>query len=540
VLSLIAVTACSAAIAGALAARFERRDRAQALASEAIQRRELLRSELERHRLLPQVLASDREMFDVLGGTYGRANRMASVASLNARLDALARSDGAATVYLIERNGITIASSNYRSTASFVGQNYSFRPYFRDAMATGTGTFFAQGTVSGIAGLYLARRIDRGAGVVVVKVEFGALEGSWRQQGGQTAVVDSRDRILLTSHPESRFSVLKMQAPEVAIVRAMTAVPNTDWRLAVERDISGALRRARILGSVTGGLGGLLAGISLLLWWSIRNRRRHVTEELASQVALRTAELRHEIEERSRVDARLQSLREDLIQANKLAALGQISAGVAHEINQPVAAIRSYVDNAKTLLARGRVDTALTNMRAIAGLTEKIGAITSELRDFARKVPATLEQVAVDAVIDHSLMLINSQLRARGVQLLREPQSHLAVVTANRVRLEQVVVNLLQNAIDALHDCAKPCILIAIERDESQGVRLRIEDNGPGVHEAQLPNLFAPFATSKPTGLGLGLVISRDILAEFGAVIDYSRSPLGGACFSISFPKAAS
>jgi two-component system C4-dicarboxylate transport sensor histidine kinase DctB len=177
------------------------------------------------------------------------------------------------------------------------------------------------------------------------------------------------------------------------------------------------------------------------------------------------------------------------------------------------------------------------NLTAVAGLTERIGLITNELRLFARKTPSAPESVRVGDAIDGALLLLEALSKSQRVRLLREEPTDPVSVTAHRVRLEQVLVNLLQNALEALRDRPAQLIRIRVQHGCADGtVEIRICDNGPGVAPAQLAQLFMPFSTSKPLGLGLGLVICKDLLAEYGATLSHERSEFGGASFLIRFP----
>jgi two-component system C4-dicarboxylate transport sensor histidine kinase DctB len=233
----------------------------------------------------------------------------------------------------------------------------------------------------------------------------------------------------------------------------------------------------------------------------------------------------------------VQQLRADLMQANRLAVLGQISAGVAHEINQPVAAIRGHVDNAAVLLRRGDAAAVERSLGSVAALTDRIGLITNELRLFSRKSDAAPETLRVGDAIDGALLLLDALAKSQRVRIQREEPADAITVVAHRVRLEQVLVNLLQNALEALQDRPAPLIRIRVQREDATGaVAIRICDNGPGVAPAQLAQLFMPFSTSKPLGLGLGLVICKDLLAEYGATLGHERSEHGGASFVVRFP----
>jgi two-component system C4-dicarboxylate transport sensor histidine kinase DctB len=246
--------------------------------------------------------------------------------------------------------------------------------------------------------------------------------------------------------------------------------------------------------------------------------------------------LLQEVDERTRAEATLHTLQDELVQANKLAVLGQISAGVAHEINQPVAAIRSYVDNARAFLERAQMPRVAANLSAIASLTERIGAITQELLTFSRKSSSTPQPVRVEDAIAGALLLMRTRFRKQGIKHVRNGESSVRVI-AERARMEQVLVNLLQNAADALEGIREPKIVIDVRADAGE-VGIEITDNGPGVAATTLEALFTPFATTKPNGLGLGLIISRDILAEYGGRLEHVRQAQSGASFLLTLRRA--
>src|SRR5690606_3440110 len=239
---------------------------------------------------------------------------------------------------------------------------------------------------------------------------------------------------------------------------------------------------------------------------------------------------------RRRAEKSRQNLQDELIQANKLATLGQIAAGVAHEINQPIAAIRTHADTAGLYLASDDAPGARRSLASIADLTERVGAITDELRAFSRKTRSGTVAVGVEAAIEGALLLVGARMRERGVTLERRPAPADLAVMAERNRLEQVLLNLLQNAIEALRDTPDPVIRLEVEA-RGRRVSIRIADNGPGVAAEMRERLFTPFTTDKRDGVGLGLVISRDIVAGFGGDLSLEPTPRGAA-FLIRLTRA--
>ncbi|MGY8526526.1 sensor histidine kinase [Paracidovorax citrulli] len=543
-----------------------------------------LRRDLEKHRALPMVLAQDPDLRNALA-----TPRADVLAALNRKLEVLTAGTGASVIYLMNRDGLTIAASNWRGADTFVGENYAFRPYFARAVQAGASEHFALGTISRRAGLYLSHRLQDGQGgllgVVAVKVEFDALEADWARLPDPVFVTSAAGVVLLSSEPawrframtplpaavaqrlrqslqygEATFEVLPLRPQAAAaVVRAdvpgrradqryvQVAMPvaSTDWTfhqlapLQPETAAVGARMQAQALVVLLLVYGAVAVAFGLRRRVQRNNARQAaVRAELSEQVRAATAglrlandQLRAEMEERRQAELRLHAAQEELVQASKLSFLGQIAAGVAHEINQPVAAIRASADNAGSHLARGSEEGVRTNLQRIGALTERIGAITSQLRTFARKGSGAVAPIAVDDAIDGALMLLGPRLQSQPVPVARTGERGVQVL-AERRRLEQVLVNLLQNALDALAGRPDGCIGIAV-RQQGERVRIEVTDNGPGIDSDIAQRLFTPFSTSKPEGLGLGLVISRDIVRDFGGALDAGAAPGGGTAFTI-------
>lgn len=573
-----------------LSGEFARREaRAEALGTSstaAVLHAAVLRSELERHRSLPIILAQDPD----LTGLLANPSR-ASVDRLNRKLEGLAHDTSAAVIYALDADGLTLAASNWNQPTSFVGTDYRFRLYYLEAMRDGQASLFALGTVTNRPGLYLARKVTddegRALGVIVAKLEFDALEADWRASGEPTYVTDSDGVVLITTVPGWRFhtttalpperrrrlevdqtagradlSPLPFEALHPGLIRlsdkvpaddyARTSVPIPDmgWQLHLLAPSGAGITRDVVVARIVATLSlALLAGLTGILLHRRQRARARATEaenirlELEQLVDVRTLELREtntrlnlEIDERLRLEQGRQDLQDELIQANKLATLGQIAAGVAHEINQPLAAIRTYAGTAAVYLERQEPEGADRAIQHIGDLTQRIGAITDELRAFSRKTRSETGAVDVEAAIDGALLLAAPRMRERGIQLRRDPAPAGLQVVAERNRLAQVILNLLQNAIAALEGVADPAITLAITVRGAR-VTLSVSDNGPGLSDAMRERLFIPFTTSKADGLGLGLVISRDIVAGFGGELLHVPSPVG-ATFRIVLAKA--
>lgn len=561
-----------------------RRDVTQELARQAEASAALhaavLRSELEKHRSLPAALVGDPDIATLLSN-QPRPNS----AVVNHRLEELARQTRAAAIYVIGSDGMTRAASNWRLPTSFVGADYGFRQYFINAMRDGQAEFFALGTVSRRPGLYLARRIDRldgrALGVVVVKVEFTALEAEWRASGEPAFVVDPGGVVLVTSNPTWRFRTTKPldegrrrltltdQTLEPEALRPLpfvtppgdrprlmrmavdgtdqtwmhaavpTATPN--WTLHLLSPVRGAIDAAVTTARTLAAL--ILVVLGGVIAFLLRRRQQALAKTRAEEAARldlerrideRTRELRdantalsRQIHERRRAETARELLRDELVQASKLAALGQIVASVAHEINQPVAAIQTQAETAGLLLDRQEAEKARSALSRIGDLTQRIGAITENLRLFSRKADPKIGAVRLEDAIHGALLLIRGRLDEGGVDLISEGDADV-MVRADQFRLEQVIVNLIKNAAEAMQGRDQPRLLLRVTRD-SDRIRLMISDNGPGVPPAVRAQLFTPFVTTRANGLGLGLVICRDLVAGFGGELNLIEQDEGAA-----------
>jgi len=533
-------------------------------------RQALFQSEVARFRLLPLALAGDRDL---------RAALIASGAArqaLNRKLEGLATTTGAAAIYVLDRRGRAIAASNWRSTRSFVGQDYAFRPYYRLAERDGAASQFGLGTISRKPGLYLSRRVDHD-GVIVVKLEFDRIERQWRQAAGITFVTDAMGVILVTSRADWRFSTIRTLpaavtdrlrrelqsgpkslnalpfglANERRHVRLSpssepmvhAALPPADgWRLHLLAPAAGqvqsAVRSAQFAAAFA-----MLALIGIAWGLAERWRRRAAqaaaaaarTVELEAAVAARTGELRREMDERIASDARAETLREGLRQANRLATLGQVTASVAHETAQPVAAIRTYAVNSERLLDRGDEDQVRANLQAIGRLADRIGTVTAELRGFARKGTGDIQPIALAGAIDGALLILKGRLADIALSIPPIPPD--LRVMAGKVRLEQVLVNLLQNAAEALAGQRYATITLTI-RQAGSHLLVDIADNGPGIAPTVADRIFTPFVTSRAAGLGLGLVIALDIMTDMEGSLALVPSD-HGACFRLKLKRPA-
>lgn len=533
----------------------------------------LLQAVLERPRALPFLLSRDRDVTEALAGVDA-----AKRSRLDRKLEDLVAGTNAAVIYLIDATGVAVAASNWREPTSFVGNDYSFRAYFSRAMAEGTAEHFALGSVSKRPGLYISHRIGPAAaplGVVVVKMEFDQLERDWHETQRPSYVVDANHVVLITSIPSWRFMTTEpLPAESLAAIRESlqlgeaplaplpfepigngpllravqpgggaetylrirTAVTTTPWHfeylMPTGSVVAASMRETRVLALLAVGAITLVAALWL--------RRRQVALANAARDQAAREELERRVDERTRdlnlARDHLQAVQQDLVQANRLAILGQVAAGVAHEINQPLATIRAYADNARVFLARSQPEPAQENLGLIAGLTDRIAGITEDLKALARKGRTAEEPVVLREVIDGAILLLRSRFTGRLDRLAVAPLPEGLRVAGNRLRLEQVFINLFQNALEAVEERMDGRVDVTTTT-ENGGVVISVTDNGPGLPADILASLFEPFNTSKEKGLGLGLVITKDIVSDYGGRLEVETGPQGAA-FRVHLRKA--
>ncbi|WP_457349811.1 ATP-binding protein [Roseateles sp. P5_D6] len=539
---------------------------------------------LDKYEVVPQVLARH----PALAGLLAVPSSQARAAEVNVLLEGVAQDASAAAIFLIDAQGLTLAASNWREPQTFVGQNYAYRPYFRDAMAQGGGHFYARGSTTGTPGYFIAHRLSGPtAGVVVLKVSLDEMEANWARSAGELMLADARGVVFLASRPEWKYRTLQplsdatrkelhdtqqygdlplpalgrepsRAATELRIERIATAaaklralvteqpVQGRGWTLLSFTEIRGAEQIA-----AGRAWAAALGWVSLLLTLAyLQLRRRRARERLAAQGALRAAydsletriaertrELQARVDELHRTELTLRATQDDLVQAGKLAVLGQMAASITHEINQPLAALRALNDNARVFLERGMQADAETNLQSIDSLTQRIAAIVGQLKGFARRDELRVHPVVVAEAFQAAVALVSAEARRQRVRLDCLPVPEGLAVLGQQVRIEQVLVNLLRNGIDASAEKGGGTVTLQAEVDAGQAL-LRVSDDGSGLSDDVQARLFEPFFTTKRRGdgLGLGLSISASIANALGGSLQGGNRPEGGAQFILRLP----
>jgi two-component system C4-dicarboxylate transport sensor histidine kinase DctB len=535
-------------------------------------------SEIERFRYLPDVIGQDGRVVATLRqpGSPGLAD------AANAYLQAVRGMSGADELYVLNQSGMTIAASNWNEPGSFVGHNYAFRPYFIDAMAAGSGRFYAVGVTTGKPGYFLSSRVDvdgQAIGVVVAKVDMGPLALTWAAAGEMSAVADRDGIVFLSGDPRWSYRPLRALAGEtVALLRAerrydgidiaaatplapaakdgsgslLIALPDDTYllgRRAIEPDgwqllsalpLESVEREARLVG----GLAALIAmlGVGALVFFNQRRQILRLKLEqnviLERRVAERTQALAHEVEERRRTEAELRATQENLIHAAKLAALGRMSAAIVHEVSQPLSALDNTLAAADLHAQRDARAEVHRNLGNARNLLRRMQRTVKHLRTFSsRRDPGPPEAVNLAGVLDAALDIVAPQARDAAVRVEKSVPADLPPVAGNAVRLEQVFINLVLNAIEATAEAGHQDVWVAASSGE-QGVSVEIADTGAGIPETVRERLFEPFFTTKSTGesLGLGLSISRTLVEEFGGSLRFDGRPGGGALVTVVLP----
>ncbi|WP_020407329.1 sensor histidine kinase [Hahella ganghwensis] len=551
---------------------------------------------------LPHILAIDPRLQQALQDPTNPQ----IIDETNRYLESINQIGKSSDVYLMNSEGTTIAANNWRSVKSFVGNNFRYRPYFRDAMEGRPGRYFALGTTSDIRGFYFSFPVsddDVIVGVVVVKISLSDVEQQWASPWGQNTfevmVTDQFGVVFISTRAEWRFrytrpisqneqiilnverrysdtalqpiqyeeaeNPTKLLATGAKFVTVGTDpnatkvylereadMPEAGWQVKllmpldrVKQEVSNVLLMSLSMFLV-------IVLLAMLLMERYRRERamRHAQEQLEARVEHRTKDLseanirlQNEVAERKRTESALKQTQEELVQAAKLALLGQLSASINHELNQPLTALRSYAQNAQAFIDRQLHDKAQMNLQEIVQLIDHMASIIGQLKVFSRKEAESVGAIHVGACISAALKITESEIRRHQIDLVMNTEDQDVFVLADMVRLEQVLINLITNGVQAIAEASADNSERRLNVDVTEHrdhVRIQVQDSGPGISEEALSHLFEPFFTTKTQsqGLGLGLSISHRIAESMGGSLTARNAVGGGAVFIISLRKA--
>ncbi|WP_286174168.1 sensor histidine kinase [Rhodobacter sp. NTK016B] len=515
-----------------------------------------IEAELQRTQVVPILLARDPVLREALQNS--------NYASISQLLIGLQSEVGAASIELLDTSGRVVAATDRNRLGSVRGSE----PLFIEARRANDTIFNVRQRDSGGYGFAYARAIRAGSqvlGVVTVEVDLAKFERAWSGFSDAVAVLDSEGRIVLATEPRWRG---RTEAEALAMRDAPTAI---EWALRYTADLAGRgpdafLSNEAVLRSetrvqhrgwriisfttydgvrekVNGVLALIIMAFALLLAmvFYLFSRRAYSQSALFEQesVELRQLNLRlqREIAAREKVQKELTVAEQTLAQSSKLAVLGEMSAAVSHELNQPLAAMKTYLAGARLLMTRRRTEEALVSFQRIDDLIDRMGAITRQLKSFARKGGDAFAAIDIRDCVTEALTMMEPRLRERRVLVVRTLPKDPVRVMGDRLRIEQVLINLMRNAVDATQNVNAPQIDLILTQGDT--VTLTIKDNGTGIRD--IDKIFEPFHTSKGAGdgVGLGLAISSGIVADHGGRLTARNLPEGGAAFEIALPVLA-
>ncbi|WP_372989383.1 sensor histidine kinase [Sulfitobacter sp.] len=512
-----------------------------------------LLAELRQNAIVPQLLARDPALIEALTRSdYSLSTQ---------RLISFVEEIGAASLMLYDIDGRTVAATDRNR----LGSSHRLEPYFIDAVRANATVFSVIPRQTGGYRFFYSRRIQEGGatlGVIAAEVDLQRFERAWAGISDAVIVTDSTGDIIMATEPRWRglteTEALSNQTPQSAIERAIKAtadwtalppdaylqgeavmrltsrIPFRGWR------ITSYTTYASVREKVNGVLALEVMGFAILLaltFYALSRRtagRAALFQRESAELRALNVALQREIAERKRVQQTLAVAEQTLEQSSKLAALGEMSAAVSHELNQPLAAMKTYLAGARLLMRRNRLDEALSSFGRIDDLIERMGAITRQLKSYARKGQETFSPFDMGDALASSLSMMEPQLRQRQVQITSILPDTPVRVMGDRMRVEQVLVNLLRNALDATKSERNPKVEIILSAGET--ATLTVRDNGPGIED--LDALFEPFYTTKQPGdgVGLGLAISSGIVTELGGRLTARNGQNGGAVFEMQLP----
>ncbi|WP_341365774.1 ATP-binding protein [Yoonia sp. BS5-3] len=526
-----------------------------------------LTGELRRFRELAVLTADHPQVRPVMSGA-------GTPDSLRPVLQEIADKSGALDILLVDGAGRAVVATQDARPVDHQG-----RAYFERAMDGALGLSHLYSTTPGQRAFVFAAPVFSADGPVIgallIYTDVDEVEASWRGASPAVFFTDASGVVFLSNRSELAFRYRtdgpdpRQSAPQVNFApftayserqigryqiwtldggpylpeRALhltAPLPVINMVGEVLVDVAPARQLATLQAAVVAAVC-LVFGMLLLITTQRRRTLAALNLKLEGRVADRTAaleklneNLRREVAERAAAELRLQKAQDDLVQAGKLSALGQMSAGISHELNQPLTAIQSFAENAQGFLDREKPDIAAQNLGRISELARRMGRIIRNLRAFARQEDEPPTNVELVAVIDAVLEIVAPRAQQDGVELLWQRPDAAVIVRGGEVRLQQVILNLVTNAMDAMEESHPKTLTIALSVQAGR-TTVSVRDTGPGIAEPE--KIFDPFYTTKAIGaaegMGLGLSLSYGLVQSFGGAIRGRNHPEGGAVFTV-------
>lgn len=519
--------------------------------------------QLSRFSTLTDTLAQRPELKDLLQQPTNSLQQQA----LSQLLQDFNLASGSASIYLMDAQGVVKATSNAGQAIDFMGYNFGFRPYFSETVQTKQSYVdYGLGWISRERGIYFSATVtDRTQhilGVLTVKLNIDQLELAYQSIANQSPfyfmLVDEEQTVIASNHEPWRLTwlgdeaVMRARHPEVTLqplrvsregaiwqldmdpisqplhskqfAVAVKNNPQLPWQLVLLQPINSLkIQALQLAFSIC-----LLLAVVMLMLVFWRNRVQQ-----QRQKTLMFQQLEQAVTERTES---LQQAQGQLLQAAKLATIGQLSASINHEINQPLTAMHSYLQNAQLLLQKGRYHELADNLEKISHMLVRLNHIVKQFKSFSRKAANKPEPASLSTLVHNALGILQPVIKQQQVDI------QLTETTPTRVKvdplqLEQVLVNLLGNAIQAAEQSHPPTLRIHISQSSELAI-LQIHDNGPGIQPHVMAQLFEPFFTTKQgSGLGLGLSISRQIVQSYDGNLHIENHPAGGALVTLTLPR---
>lgn len=531
-----------------------------------------LHSTLNKYSYLPYMLTTHAAVRQLVAHGSGTA-------TVNRYLENVNTASGSMDLFVLDKNGVCVAASNWKSPASFIGQDYSCRPYYQDAVHTGKGRYFGTGALTGKPGFYFSELIEEDGkplGIAIAKVNLAMLQREWRASGETVFITDAHGVIFLSSREDWRYRTTRslneaatstvcghplygseplpplpmrlfrkndenrMEIDGGEWLRTTRPIEEHGWTIWLLSSLTALDVRIRFVWYVGAGFSGvtvlsLLLARVLLAW-------RHARFQAAGAEKIRAVNrhLAEEIRIRKKTERELLAAQDDLLHASRMAALGQMAASVVHELSQPVTSMGMFAASCRRLAEEGQVDKIVETVGHMQSLTRRIQSLIKQLRHFSRRAPGKAAPVHLHEALENVLAILRfNQEAARCVPEVHCPPDLILMVDA--LQLEQVCINLIQNALDAVSAVSEKerrVTVFAEEKDDR--IVLSVEDTGPGIPDSVREKIFTPFFTTKNSGegIGLGLAIADKIVRSLhGSITAHAVSPRG-ARFVVSLPRA--